>query len=116
MYLEQCIYDLEELTKIRQCTQDEKDLILQCLENLRVSILRNHGQDMHEIISADLIHGLTKPVIDSVIRHCDYITSVDDLMNYCNILSFGLACSIYNSFLEIFSDMPELLADEDTQD
>lgn len=97
--------------RVRESTLCDRELLSQTLENIQVSMLDDAGQEL-PIISGDLTHGLTATVIHSVMQHCDYIASLDDLLNYCNIFSYGLACTIHKAFQEVFSDM-QLESDSD---
>ncbi len=58
-------------TPVRTSSTDERDLLRQSLEYLQVSVMEGtNGQ--HKVVATDLIQGITKSVIDSVVDRCDY--------------------------------------------
>lgn len=90
---------------IRCASKEERALLAQNLEVLRVSMLQNSSQQNTAILGADFLIGFTQSVVSQVVEKCDQIGSVDDLMNYCNIMSYELAYAILGAFREVFSDV-----------
>ena len=92
---------------LRHVTQDEHMLIRQSLENLHITLLQRTPSSTNSkaVVAMDVIYGIDSSVIDAVVSKCEYIDSIDDLLDKCNVFSYDLACSIYKCLAEIFPDI-----------
>ena len=93
---------------VRQSTENERALLHQHLEYLKLSILEQSSTDLSRLMAYDLIHGLTASSVDHIVKNCDYITCEDDLLEQYGIFSYDMACAIFKSFSEVFTDVNDV--------
>lgn len=94
---------------IRDVSDQEKRLVKQKLDSLKIKLSFDQG-----IVLSELIHGLTNEVISGIVDKCHLIFTPDDVLKFCNIWSYDVAVSVCNVVNDVFGDAEMYSIDSDS--
>jgi ATP-dependent DNA helicase RecQ len=87
----------DDMVLYRRGTDGQKAQLHQLLLDYRQSLLSGSM-----IVSEDLIHGFSLPLVSEIVDKCDYINSASDVMTSCNVMSYKQAQDVVDLFELVF--------------
>ena len=90
---------------IRTVTPDNDHDLLRELTALKKELDRETLLSRTLYVAPDIIHGLSEEVVQVIHGAAAQISSVDDVIDKCNISQYSTACRIVRLFSNIFGDM-----------
>ena len=82
-----------------------KGLLEECQESTRQAVLQSSQHCFYSNI--DQITGFTDRIIEDTTSKCDFLFSVDDIIEQISVLSVQHAFKVYDCFCEVFTDLQQ---------
>lgn len=104
----------DDTSKVRSVNEDERTtlgvLLKECQEKMRLEILKsNHHCFFTDI---DQITCFSNSIIDDTVSKCEFLFSVDDIIEKVPVLSVQHAFKVYDCLCRVFTDLQEQITDE----
>jgi len=82
-----------------------KGLLEECQESMRQAVLQSSQHCFYSNI--DQITGLTDHIIEDTTSTCDFLFSVDDIIEQIPVLSVQHAFKVYDCLCEVFTNLQQ---------
>ena len=82
-----------------------KGLLEECQESMRQAVLQSSQHCFYSNI--DQITGFTDRIIEDTTSKCDFLFSVDDIIEQIPVLSVHHAFKVYDCLCEVFTDLQQ---------
>ena len=105
---------VDDVSKVRSVSEDERTtlgvLLKECQEKMRLEILKSN----HHCFFTDInqITGFSNSIIDDTVCKCEFLFSVDDIIEKVPILSVQHAFKVYDCLCRVFTDVQQHIGDE----
>ena len=104
----------DDTSKVRSVNEDERTtlrvLLKECQEKMRLEILKsNHHCFFTDI---DQITCFSNSIIDDSVSKCEFLFSVDDIIEKVPVLSVQHAFKVYDCLCRVFTDLQQQITDE----
>jgi len=104
----------DDTSKVRSVNEDDRRtlgvLLKECQEKMRLEILQSN----HHCFFADIdqITGFSNSIIDHTVSKCEFLFSVDDIIEKVPVLSVQHAFKVYDCLCRVFTDLQQQISDE----